>query len=677
VEEREQPRSSTSITAKLGAWWAQPGNRALVFLLGLLAAMAYFKFDHAGHTFTTNIDGGYYTNIAKHVRDGDGLTTDVSLYHKAYAYFPHPTSVYPLWPLVYGFLGRFAPLAEVGRWAPTCFYFVALVGAFRWARRVWPEDFFARLPGFGAGHALVLIFGLNLNFFRFTSFPYTEGLGYALLFAALFRFASLWREPSWRAGAEMGLWLGLCVLARAQFIILAIACASVLGFALVVGHQRRRHAIMALCAIAGFSLLLIPYLAWVSSFIPDAGIGTMLRFDQARPNDLLEPVEAYKPAESISAFLWDRASGIPVAFGFHHRYAYQRTFHGFQYAIPLALPFLLASAIDATRRRPVLETLRSLTEGESLNRLFIVVFALGGFVSIHLVHKIAWAEWNFAKRQALTCSFMFFLCLLYLLRHKRSLPFLLGVFLLCAGTFRAGEAIATTTSDLVERSKGPRVYKKKLVEWLHSVRGDAESLVVATPPGKTQRLSVYTEGIHYHWINQRTSLEELERLVDQRGVQFVVVPKKRAVAWAMFEDEKAFKERFVRVAKSVSGMRIYEPRKYEEAVAALAALAHESRLAAYRALVGAGPDGLHAGEVAARLGTPSSTLSFHLKHLSAAGLVSCEREGRALRYRADFDRVAALTGYLTDHCCGGDPAACLPDSDALEDKERTSQETKP
>ena len=94
------------------------------------------------------------------------------------------------------------------------------------------------------------------------------------------------------------------------------------------------------------------------------------------------------------------------------------------------------------------------------------------------------------------------------------------------------------------------------------------------------------------------------------------------------------------------------------AVAALAALAQPARLRVFRALVGAGPDGLTPGELGEALEIPPSTLSFHLKELVHAGLVSAERDGRNLHYRPALARMNALLGYLTDHCCMGQ--ACAP-----------------
>ncbi|MEY2687286.1 MAG: hypothetical protein RL375_1484 [Pseudomonadota bacterium] len=89
------------------------------------------------------------------------------------------------------------------------------------------------------------------------------------------------------------------------------------------------------------------------------------------------------------------------------------------------------------------------------------------------------------------------------------------------------------------------------------------------------------------------------------------------------------------------------------AVASLAALAQGMRLRIFRALVGAGPDGLVPSALSATLGVPASTLSFHLKELLQAGLVTQERDGRHLIYRPALARMNDLLAYLTAHCCQG------------------------
>jgi DNA-binding transcriptional ArsR family regulator len=95
----------------------------------------------------------------------------------------------------------------------------------------------------------------------------------------------------------------------------------------------------------------------------------------------------------------------------------------------------------------------------------------------------------------------------------------------------------------------------------------------------------------------------------------------------------------------------------KNAIAALGALAQESRLATYRLLVQAGPAGLAASKIAETLGIPASSLSFHLKELSHAGLVEPRQEGRFIIYAARFETMHALLGFLTDNCCGGTPCA--------------------
>jgi DNA-binding transcriptional ArsR family regulator len=95
-----------------------------------------------------------------------------------------------------------------------------------------------------------------------------------------------------------------------------------------------------------------------------------------------------------------------------------------------------------------------------------------------------------------------------------------------------------------------------------------------------------------------------------------------------------------------------------QAVAALGALAQAHRLTLFRLLVQAGPEGMPAGAIAAALGVPNSSLSFHLAQLSRAGLIRQERRSRSLIYRADYDAMNGLVGYLMENCCGG--ADCAP-----------------
>ena len=93
---------------------------------------------------------------------------------------------------------------------------------------------------------------------------------------------------------------------------------------------------------------------------------------------------------------------------------------------------------------------------------------------------------------------------------------------------------------------------------------------------------------------------------------------------------------------------------------ALTALSQAHRLRVFRALVVAGQAGLTPGQIAEAQQIPAATLSFHLKELVQAGLLSQERQGRSLIYRADFAQMNALLAFLTENCCQGDACAATP-----------------
>jgi len=101
--------------------------------------------------------------------------------------------------------------------------------------------------------------------------------------------------------------------------------------------------------------------------------------------------------------------------------------------------------------------------------------------------------------------------------------------------------------------------------------------------------------------------------------------------------------------------------KANEAITALGALAHESRLQAFRLLVRSAPKGIAAGDIATELGVAPPTLSFHLGHLVRAGLVDSRREGRSVLYALRADGIRDLVGFITEDCCQGRPELCAPD----------------
>ncbi|MBU9690843.1 MULTISPECIES: ArsR/SmtB family transcription factor [Burkholderia cepacia complex] len=107
-------------------------------------------------------------------------------------------------------------------------------------------------------------------------------------------------------------------------------------------------------------------------------------------------------------------------------------------------------------------------------------------------------------------------------------------------------------------------------------------------------------------------------------------------------------------------------------VRALGALAQESRLAVFRLLVEAGPGGLPAGQIAERLGIAPSSLSFHMKELTYANLVTVEQQGRYMIYSANYTSMNDLMAYLTENCCGGNPCSPIGAGSCKPVKEKAS-----
>lgn len=98
--------------------------------------------------------------------------------------------------------------------------------------------------------------------------------------------------------------------------------------------------------------------------------------------------------------------------------------------------------------------------------------------------------------------------------------------------------------------------------------------------------------------------------------------------------------------------------KFEQAINAFAALAQETRLQAFRMMVEAGASGLPAGIISEELGLPHNSLSFHLAHLTEAGLIEARKDGRKIIYTASFLRIRELIRFMVENCCSGDQASC-------------------
>lgn len=533
-------------------------KRRWLILLALLALPALLKVVLAAGTNDFGPDGSYYFDVARHIRDGEGISSNNSAYHHGYQYFPHPAPIYPIWPLTLGFAGRVVPIETAAVWIPTLLYFVATAFAFLWASRLprWPL-----VPSWKDGpdtaHAAALLFALSVPFFAFTSRPYTEALGYAVLFATLWRANHLWRKPGLLSGLELGFWIGLVFLTRSQLVLVGMAAACTFGWALAVGPDRKRIALMAIaCAAAAVAVVLPQYLRLAESTVRP--MTALLRFEMAQANDLLPAVHVLRKTHGAFGAVLDRLPGLWVAFSPVHKMSYMQAFFGLQYALLLAVPLALRDGWSAFRRnRP--GALAWARDPDKIAIVFLLFFAAGGFASLHLIRKDVNAEWHFGKRHALTAFFAFQLGWLYLAGSAR--PLLRRIALALMVVSLAG-GLSQAVRITARAARGTDNYPDKLalVAFLDQQRpADGSSLTVASSTAGTQRLAVQTAGrVNYHWLHKHTTLADLDVLFQKLGVTLLLV-NRASPPLDFLLPEKDFDAKY-RLVVEIDGYGVYEPR---------------------------------------------------------------------------------------------------------------------
>ncbi|MCC6558262.1 MAG: hypothetical protein IT372_35410 [Polyangiaceae bacterium] len=525
----------------------------LAWLAAIFLWLGYYKITMTRLMFDPLPDGGYYMNIATHVRDGQGLTTNICLLHGGCPSMPCPTGIYPLWPLLYGHVARIFPVEPTGKWLATVLYYTSLTFAYLWATALSPRPLFGRiLPGVNAGHVLVLMLGLNNEFFRYTSAPYTEGISYAVTLAALWRFHRLFPEPSWKSGLEMGVWLGLASLARYQLLLMTLAAVPVLlGAAAFIRERRKQYALMTVTCLAAYTAIMTVQYLRLRSFTPGLTVSLMYRWDQMRYSDAVSKIPILRETHGLWDYLRDRAAGFPIAFG-AGKTSYGPQFYTFQYALIAAVPLLLVMAARRRRWADVLAGWAWIRRPEAVSWVYVVVFALGGFLSVHTMHMhtIASGEWIFPARQALVSAFLFFLALVLLFSRGGIPGRAAGALIVCSSVYLGVLALRAHVEPL--RGRRPPV-TPEIAKYLNAEKQARGELIVAYR--QPQLIARFTPGVNYHWYHRGTSLADVEAMVTKLGADLVTVPARDRPAFAR---DPRFKQHF-ELVKSASGVEVYAP----------------------------------------------------------------------------------------------------------------------
>lgn len=532
----------------------RPTRAQLLVLALLLVALALPQLAIVAHSEGTHCDGGFYMDVAMYVRDGRGLVSDVSLYHAGVPSFPHATPIYPLWPLLLGHLGRVVDIVALGHWLPFGFWLLSLVGAWLFGRALFPGPVLARWPALDFGHLLVFLLGTQREYSRFTAWPYTEGLAFALLTFALWRLLRM--EGRWRDMAELGVWLLLLCLTRSQLFIVPMGLACGMGVVgLLGGSDGRRRALRAGAALAVVVAGLAVWWQQSSTFVLDASPLTLLRFDQAQVSDVLPPIDIMKDTDGPVDFVLDRLGGVLVAWhlgfaGWEESYA--RGFFLAHWALPVAL---VVGAVALVRGR-LGDALAALRRPQALAVATIVFVGLGALASIHLPHKEAFGEWYFHRRHAIICVVPFFLCFGWLLRRPGLLPRAVAGLLLLGQLGFHAESLYWRLGRLGKPNFEAARYAS-LATWLQDQASEDEPLVVALAAFSPPYVAWQTDHVGYHWFYERTSLDTLDTMFGALDTDLLVYRRSVTRGWAFRSDPDEFQRRFWFVGVTPTRERVY------------------------------------------------------------------------------------------------------------------------
>ncbi len=488
-------------------------------------------------------DGNYYADIARHLAKGEGFTSSISMFHAGLPSFPFPSPVYPLWPLLLGAVATVVPLETAAVWMPTALYMGTLFLAARLGRRLLPTQPFAALPLDG-GHLTLLVWALANRFVEVTSLPYTEGLAMFLLAAALLRVGS--SAPTLLAGVEAGLWCAAMLAARGPFVVPVVAILGVLWLA--EGRFRRAMAAtltLSVCAVLADRL-------WFRT-IPGASIVTLLRFDHWVVTPGLSGVDLFVEPATFGATVLDRIRGVSAAYSPAGSFRIMKNFGFLAY-----LPFLVL--VPALAR----EVWRTLQESLLLRLAFAV--GLAQLALLHLLHKQAFAEWNFPIRHALPVLWLY-VALFPAVFGARLLqapagPLLrtLATALLCGG-LAFGVEWSMGRRNAIHYSPSSYKYRKAVAAWMMARRKEDADLRIANPT--PQLYARHTRGVGLIATHPFTTLDDLQGMVREGGMDYLVMTSSahKAARYPFQQDAAAFAAVFERLPEAPGGAVIFRPRK--------------------------------------------------------------------------------------------------------------------
>lgn len=479
--------------------FAVPSLLLLVFLAQKLA----FDPDPVGRN---RQDAVFYYQVAEHVAAGEGLRTSVSLYNMGLRHLPAPTNIYPLWPLLLGWSGRWLGLERAAWLVPEILFFVDLVLLWALANRVGRAlggEVLLRLrarPVLDVGSAVATLFGANAVFFAYTSTPWTEGLAFALLFGSLLALAPAVTGPPLRWAALAGALAGLAYLTRSQFLATPVALALALAW---VGLGAPRYGRAALAALAAAVLVTLPWLAYLAASLDHVTPRMLIDFTAYRETPELAPFGGFVEAAGVGGRLADAARGLAHAF---HPTAPETYLESFGVAAWLAP---LAVGVAAWRRRGAGGWIP--TPG-ALVPLATVLLALAALAPAHALHGRYPYEWFFHWRHGLPLILVIAAAAAYL--GGRGVAGRAVVLALLAGSLLFPRQ---TAQRFAMRKTMPFAAERELILWLDS--RPAPPVLLST---RVRELVLWSRATG-HWTRCYLGPEQTRQQLRHLPIDYLVV----------------------------------------------------------------------------------------------------------------------------------------------------------
>ncbi len=481
----------------------------------LFAIIVYVRVKLADSHPHIGWDGGLYFDVAQNLKNGDGLTINTSIYHHGFRFFPHPTSLYPLWPMVLSVALRFLSIQGAATTFPTVISLGALALSFCWGKRILPTSV---LPlGLHGGHLALAIFGLHMDFASFCTTPNTESLAFLILFAALLRADRLFLRMGVRDGAELGLWCAAMFLTRSQMLTSMLAVPATLPVLLLLGRGRRALW-FTVAAAAAFAAAFAPMCWWMSTFLEDPSLASYIDFGRGRVPSALSFIEQVAEHRDLGSRLASVVHGFDVALD--PKTGYWVYFEGFALTLPIAL--VVGFYWLAWHRLDGLRALRArFTDARLHGMVWAMVTALGAFAVLHVAQREG-DQWWFGNRHAMPAGLLFCYCGVVIARAFRWLRWPAALALIIATASLADEAIDVAKATVPTPPLAD--FNLPLVRWLEREHRKAGGpLVIAISVQEARSMGWRVPGVGMHAVSRYTSYDDVVVMTRDLGAKFLVL----------------------------------------------------------------------------------------------------------------------------------------------------------